>query len=215
MDREGEWERVGITRRETARASLEEERDRGARGRERGNYSGDIDPAATRQPLSLDSLDSLDSAPTHLHAYTRFTSSPSSPPPPPSPRSPRPFPLPLPRVALHHPGELLFDLLPLFLFFVFLSCSWSFPSLPPLLPSPCAARFIRVHSSIAEPESTNTRETERCSLLRRRKISDAMQFYNLVAVPQWTPLSLSFPLPPTAEFTICACLCTCWWTSVS
>lgn len=47
-----------------------------------------------------------------------------------------------------------------------------------------AARFIRVHSSIAEPESTNTRETERCSLLRRRKISNAMQFYNLVVVPQ-------------------------------
>jgi hypothetical protein len=109
-----------MTRRD--RGHRERKRETEGGKRERGNYSGDIDPAATRQPLSLDSLNSLDSTPTHLHAYTRFTSSP--PPPPPSPSSVSP-----PR----HPDHLLFDLLLLFLFFVFLSTSWS-PSLPPLLP---------------------------------------------------------------------------------
>lgn len=99
----------------------ERERETKSRGRKRGNYSGDIDPAATRQPLSLDSLDST---PTHLYAYTRLSTSSSSPSSPCFPSL---------SVALHHPSELLFDLLPLFLFFVFLSCSWSSPSLPPLL----------------------------------------------------------------------------------
>lgn len=57
----------------------ERERDCGEQG-EKGNYSGDIDPAATRQPFSLDSLGSarLRLTYTRLHSVYLFTS-PSPP----------------------------------------------------------------------------------------------------------------------------------------
>jgi len=61
------------------RGRRETKRERGygegeARGRERGNYSGDIDPAATRQPLSLDSFGSTPThLPTRLHSVYLFT----------------------------------------------------------------------------------------------------------------------------------------------
>lgn len=62
----------------------ERERDPTAKGREggreRGNYSGDIDPAATRQPLSLDSFGSTPThLPTRLHSVYLFTSPSLSP----------------------------------------------------------------------------------------------------------------------------------------
>lgn len=182
-----------MTRWETA--SRKRERDCKSRGRERGNYSGDIDPAATRQPLSLDSLDS--DSPIRLHSVYLSTSSSS-------PSSPC-----FPSVALHHSSELLFDLLLLFLFFVFLSCSWSFPSLPPLL-----FHAVRgaVHPSSLLDRRTRKHQHQRdhCSLLCRMKISDTMQLYNLAVVPQWT---LSPYDHKVHGLRLSAC--TCWRSSVS
>lgn len=130
----------------------------------------------------------------------------------PSPPSLTPFPLPparrssLPRRApLRPPAFLPFLRLP-FLLAIPVSSSAS--------STLCAVRFIRVHSSIAEPESTDTRareRPERCSLreslLRRRQISDAMQLHDLAVGPSMNPLSP--PCTSTTKFTVCARLCTC------
>lgn len=122
----------------------ERERERGCWGRERGNYSGDIDPAATRQPLSLDSLGSTPThLPTRLHSVYLFTS-PSL--------SPSLFVTPAISSSTSYFSSSFLRLSYLLL---------EVPRIFVLLIVLHAVRFIRVHFSIAEPESINTRERER------------------------------------------------------
>lgn len=136
--------------REGHRERARERREEKEREREEGGRRGVITLATlTRRRPDSRSRSTRSTRSTRLRlTYTPTLGLPLHLLPSPSLSHPVPILLP-PPVALHHPGELLFDLLPFFLFFVFLSCSRS-PSLPPLLP-----RRARRGSSEFTPRSPN------------------------------------------------------------